>query len=187
MVGWSRAAHKRHGLASEITSYKNASGGAPQYACIGTAISSGSMYATIIVTRHISSANCAFAFARLGLPSPPWWVMRVIGATNGRIPFMTCEYRLTKEDMHCQYCRVCGFLISMLKSTKNTFSIALSLGRIVALGKLISIPSISTIWAWTFFLTDSPSGRMTLSIVSWTIAWVEIVSMNVPVPKKSST
>ena len=76
-------------------------------------------------------------------------VMRVIGATNGRIPCMTCEYRLTREDMHCQYCRVCGLSISMLNSTKNNFSIALSLGRIVALGKLIRIPSISAIWAWT--------------------------------------
>ena len=66
MVGWSRAVHKRHGLASEITSYKNASGGAPKYACIGTAISSGSMYATIIVARHISSANCAFYRRHLG-------------------------------------------------------------------------------------------------------------------------
>jgi hypothetical protein len=103
-----RAKHKRHGIALEITSYRSASGGIPRYAWIGTEILSGLMYATINIARHISIANCAFVFARLGLASLPWWVMHVIGATNGRIPCMTCEYRLTKEDRHCQYCRVCG-------------------------------------------------------------------------------
>ena len=71
---------------------------------------------------------------------------------------------------------------------KNNFSIAVFLGRIVALRKLIRIPSISMIWASTFFFTDSPSGPRTLSTVSWIIASsIEIVSVNVPASKKSST
>ena len=39
-------------------------------------------------------ANCAFASALRGRLSCSLWVMRISDATKGRIPCMTCEYRL---------------------------------------------------------------------------------------------
>ena len=85
--------------------------------------------------------------------------MRIIGATNGRMPCRTCEYKLVKDARHCQYASGCGFATSALNSIKNNFSMAVSLGRMVAVGKSIKIPRISAFCACTFFLLIVPRGR----------------------------
>ena len=113
--------------------------------------------------------------------------MRIIGVTNGRMPCRTCEYKLVKDARHCQYASGCGFATSALNSTKNNFCMAVSFGRMKAVGKSIKMPRISAFCACTFIFTDSPLWPRTALIVSCTIFCVWEVSEKVPAPKKSST
>ena len=145
-VGSYSAAHKRRGLASVIMIKWRAWCGAPRYSCIVTATVGGCIYATTITVRHISIANCAFALAFRGQLSCSQCVMRIIGATNGRMPCRTWEYKFVKDARHCQYANGCDFATS----AKNTFSMAVSLGRMEAAGKSIKMPMIS-VWYILFY------------------------------------
>ena len=100
------AAHRRHGLASETIEWTCFILGFRTKAVIDTAKASGSAMHITIAARHIAIAKQADGFALALCCVLAFFVIWFIAATNGRIPRMNGEYKLTSDDTHCQYCRL---------------------------------------------------------------------------------
>ena len=108
-------------------------------------------------------------------------------AMNGRIPRNTGEYIVISDERHCHYRKVCGARASILKITKNIFSIAPLFDSTVSAGKSIRKPSILAVWASIFFVTGRPSNPKIPLIAACTCSCASVVCCRLPAPKKSST
>ena len=82
---------------------------------------------------------------------------------------------------------ICAMNGRILRSTKNIFAIAPFFGWTIPAGKSTRNPSISAVWANTFFFTDRPSNPKVPLIAACTCSCASVAYYRLPSPKKSST
>ena len=177
----------RHGLASDTVGCGLRFRGFLMNICSGTASAGGLMSPIITAARQTSISNRSDGVACAVRYCVALLVIAFICAMNGRIPHSIGEYIVISDERHCQYRSVCGARASILKSTKNIFSIAFIFGCTVPDGKSTRNPSISAVWANTFYFTDRPSYHKVPLIAACICPCASVACCRLPAPKKSST